>query len=322
LAKVRERGLYAGEQGDLGLWRVTDFAPAADVFAAINSLVSESVLEQLSTPPTEGEEEFALWRDPQSRELWLARARAGGPWVSTDGDRLVVDLPISPEGAAPALRQIVQESEDEEIRWFLAKVWRTEITAGGVRLWLGTADGPTLHFGGGPWADGYPAQVDADLLQAAREAGLSIATADSIRSLRERYGLPSPKLPEGGAIQFAVVAPRGREGLEIVELRRWGAPEEPPLAVVKPFQRFRVKRAVACRDLVDQPAISIELESDDAAAFTAFTGQHVGERVAIIVGGKFVSAPKIHEPLQGWSILSGDFSEAVRDEVLAHLRSR
>jgi hypothetical protein len=322
LVTVRERGLYAGEEEGLGFWRVSDFAPAKEVLAAIDEFVSQSVIEELSTPPAEGEEEFALWRDPESRELWLARARAGGPWVSLDGGRLVVDLPISTAGAAPALREIVQDSQDEEIRWFLGKVWRMEITAGGVRLWLGTAAGPMIHFGGGPWADGSPAQVDEGLHQAVSQATLPVANPEVIASLRERYGLPIPKKAERGILELARVAPQDREGLSVLEIPWWDQSESAPLTVVAPLERFRVQEAKASSGAYGEPAIGFLVASDDLPEFGRFTEQHVGRRVAFIVGGKVVMAPAIMEPLRGWGSLTGNLSEAMRDEILRHLRPR
>jgi hypothetical protein len=320
-ANVRERGMYQGELGELGIWRMTEFGPAGEVLAEINRLSSEAVFEKLSKPREEGAEEFLLWRDAESRDLWLARARAGGPWVSLDGSRLVVDMPLSPAGEVLALREIVQESEDEEIPWFLAKVWRVEHSPGGVRLWLGSAESPRLSFGVGDLEEAELPERDAGLVEAVRQAGLELGAMDSIRGVRERHGLPRPKVPEPG-LALAVVAPQDREGLSVRKLRWWGESQSPPLTVVAPLKHFQVQEAEASIGAYGEPAISFLVASDDLAEFTEFTEQQVDRRVAFVVVGKVVSAPTIAEPLRGWGTLSGNFGVAVRDEILGHLRAR
>ncbi|HUP24996.1 MAG TPA: hypothetical protein VNB06_18905, partial [Thermoanaerobaculia bacterium] len=316
LAKVHECGLYQGEHGELGFWRVTDLAPAGEVLAAIDQVLSEMVMRKLSDPARYGADEFVLWRDPESRELWLARARAGGPWVSIDGGRLLIDLPVSSVGAARALIEVVLKCEDEADRNLLAQIWRMEVVGGRARLWLGSAKSPMLHFGAGVSEEGVPPEVDTGLVQAVSDAGLAVGDAETIRLARERHGLPGIARSEG-ILELGPVAKHDSRGHDVVELKWWSDPEAPPLAVVAPLHRFRLKRAVACRDNAGYPGISIEFTPTDKAAFTAFTTRNVGQRVAIVAGGKIISAPNIMEPLQGSSILSGFFSEAVRDEILA-----
>lgn len=63
----------------------------------------------------------------------------------------------------------------------------------------------------------------------------------------------------------------------------------------------------------DSPTLSIHLKSVAAARFAAFTGSHLGQRVAILLEGKLLAAPVIKSKIDGTSImLSGQFSEGMR----------
>lgn len=72
------------------------------------------------------------------------------------------------------------------------------------------------------------------------------------------------------------------------------------------------------RALVDpayqQPVVMVDLTEEGAQEFASFTAKHVGERVAILVGGHVVSAPLIREKIPGGRIQimlgpDGDFEK-------------
>jgi preprotein translocase subunit SecD len=57
------------------------------------------------------------------------------------------------------------------------------------------------------------------------------------------------------------------------------------------------------------PAIEIELTEEGATLFAEFTAAHIGDRVAVILDGNLVSAPRIMAAmLGGRARISGDFT--------------
>lgn len=72
-----------------------------------------------------------------------------------------------------------------------------------------------------------------------------------------------------------------------------------------------VKIALASRDAGGNPQIMFQLKPGAASAFHDLTRAYVGQRLAIILDGRVVSAPRIVAPIDsGNGAISGDFSPA------------
>ena len=74
------------------------------------------------------------------------------------------------------------------------------------------------------------------------------------------------------------------------------------------------------------PAISIRFDGVGARRIGAFTNAHVGQRMAVVVGGKILTAPMIQSPITGGSLLiEGDFTaeeaERMADRMTAGQRA-
>ncbi len=79
-----------------------------------------------------------------------------------------------------------------------------------------------------------------------------------------------------------------------------------PVAVI---DADHIVRAEVTLDDQNQTAIGFRFDGYGARQFATFTTAHVGERFAIVLGGKVISAPRINSPITGGSgIIEGQFS--------------
>ncbi|MBC6450991.1 SecDF P1 head subdomain-containing protein [Actinokineospora xionganensis] len=73
------------------------------------------------------------------------------------------------------------------------------------------------------------------------------------------------------------------------------------------FKRFE---NVATEQTDSGWVLTIELPEDTAAIFAKWTGEHVGEQLAIVVDGEVVSAPKIMSAITGGTLqIAGRFTQ-------------
>ncbi|GLZ36785.1 hypothetical protein [Actinokineospora sp. NBRC 105648] len=69
--------------------------------------------------------------------------------------------------------------------------------------------------------------------------------------------------------------------------------------------------------------VTIKLSADAAAKFGSWTAEHVGERLAIVVDGKLVSAPQIASPIPGGEVqISGNFTEKSAKQLAADISGK
>ncbi|MFD8500118.1 hypothetical protein [Amycolatopsis sp. NPDC059657] len=67
--------------------------------------------------------------------------------------------------------------------------------------------------------------------------------------------------------------------------------------------------------------VRLELPEDEAAKFARFTAENVGKQVAMVVGGKVVSAPTIESPITGGAIrISGELTAVQAQEIVDAIR--
>jgi preprotein translocase subunit SecD len=72
----------------------------------------------------------------------------------------------------------------------------------------------------------------------------------------------------------------------------------------------------------NQPVVSIRFDSGGSSTFAKVTAQSVGQRFAMVLDGKVLSAPSINEPILGGSAqISGSFSVASANALAISLRS-
>ncbi|NIJ36175.1 preprotein translocase subunit SecD [Sphingopyxis panaciterrae] len=72
----------------------------------------------------------------------------------------------------------------------------------------------------------------------------------------------------------------------------------------------------------NQPVVSIRFDSGGSNTFAKVTAQSVGQRFAMVLDGKVLSAPSINEPILGGSAqISGSFSVASANALAISLRS-
>jgi preprotein translocase subunit SecD len=69
-------------------------------------------------------------------------------------------------------------------------------------------------------------------------------------------------------------------------------------------------RSYPTTDVRNAPAIGFELKPERTEAFAAFTERNIGRLLAIVVGGKLVSSPRLETQLLGHGVVSGRFDQA------------
>lgn len=96
----------------------------------------------------------------------------------------------------------------------------------------------------------------------------------------------------GSAVEFAGV-PEGSEAV---------AQAAPPPGLVTIFGGAGIAEARLAVDLVERPAVDIELRPEAAQAFDDYAAEHQGGQIAVIVEGVVVFAPSINAPRFGGDV--------------------
>ena len=76
------------------------------------------------------------------------------------------------------------------------------------------------------------------------------------------------------------------------------------------------------RDQRGRYTVVIKLSDDGAKRLHAFTSDHLGEYLAIVVDGELTSAPKIHSAVSHTAVITGDFTAERAEEIAAALSDR
>lgn len=82
-----------------------------------------------------------------------------------------------------------------------------------------------------------------------------------------------------------------------------------------------LKTARSGQDRNGNPAVNFYLTSDGSKPFGRATGEHIGERLAIILDNKVVSAPEIHSKIDSDGIIEGRFTRQQAEDLSLLLRS-
>lgn len=84
----------------------------------------------------------------------------------------------------------------------------------------------------------------------------------------------------------------------------------------------KLVKADASVDENNQPAVTIQFDSEGGQKFARMTQQHTNKLFAIILDGQVISAPRINEPiLGGVSQISGSFTSDTANQLAISLRS-
>jgi preprotein translocase subunit SecD len=106
---------------------------------------------------------------------------------------------------------------------------------------------------------------------------------------------------------------------------RGEAPQE-PLNVEKKslLDRSALKSAFAVKDpLTGQPQIQIEFTAAGGKQFAEATREHAGRRLAFVIDGKVVAAPRVLGQITGGkTVLTGAFTDEEAVELAARLSGR
>jgi preprotein translocase subunit SecD len=137
----------------------------------------------------------------------------------------------------------------------------------------------------------------ADFAKALSRGGaleLRIVHAESDDFIKQGLVLPGYTL-----LSNVVSMPDGRRQIETLLVKR---KPEPGLS------GNLVKNAWVDRDRFGQPQIMFEMTPVAAAAFANVTRDNIGQRLAIVMDGELVSAPKIRSPIEnGIGMITADF---------------
>lgn len=83
-----------------------------------------------------------------------------------------------------------------------------------------------------------------------------------------------------------------------------------------------IQRASVSRDNAGRPQIMIRLNPEAAAAFATTTRENVGRRLAIVVDGKLMTAPRINSPIEGGSaVIEGNYSATEASDLARALEA-
>ncbi len=82
-----------------------------------------------------------------------------------------------------------------------------------------------------------------------------------------------------------------------------------------------LRNARRSQDSYGQPAVSFTLNPDGAKKFGAYTGAHIGDRMAIVLDNKVRSAPSIRGQISDSGIIEGNFSVQGAEDLALVLRA-
>jgi preprotein translocase subunit SecD len=114
------------------------------------------------------------------------------------------------------------------------------------------------------------------------------------------------------------------EGVEIVEEQpnpRDGVVSYFPVDVSTILTGRDLMNARPTTDEMGLPAVGFTLNFDAADRIRSFSEQHIGERLAIILDGRVLSAPVIRERLSASNIITGRFSPEESQDLAIQLRA-
>jgi protein-export membrane protein SecD len=89
------------------------------------------------------------------------------------------------------------------------------------------------------------------------------------------------------------------------------------------FSGERIARAFPTADAqTGEMVLSFQLDAEGTRIFCRITREHVGERFAVLLDGKVVTAPRVNEPICGGSgQISGNFTAQSAGQLAALLRA-
>lgn len=117
-------------------------------------------------------------------------------------------------------------------------------------------------------------------------------------------------------------ATRGARIVELVEAPVTGSIDATPqtvLVIDEPVLRFREVPHHEFKFDQNNECTQIELENTES--LKAFTRNHIGGRLAVVVDGKVVSSHKIRNPVETKNVTITFCTEGGGDEVYRHLKS-
>jgi preprotein translocase subunit SecD len=82
-----------------------------------------------------------------------------------------------------------------------------------------------------------------------------------------------------------------------------------------------LRNARRSQDQYNQPAVNFTLNPDGARKFEAYTGAHLGDRMAIVLDNKVRSAPSIRGVISDSGIIEGNFSIEAAEDLALVLRA-
>ncbi|UCF80218.1 MAG: protein translocase subunit SecD [Acidobacteriota bacterium] len=117
------------------------------------------------------------------------------------------------------------------------------------------------------------------------------------------------------------VVPEGIEILEEQPSPKDGVVSYFPVDVSTILTGRDLMNARPARDELGLPSVSFTLNPDAADRIRPFSQANIGERLAIILDGKVISAPVIRERLSGSNVIEGNFSQEDAQDLAIQLRA-
>ena len=86
-----------------------------------------------------------------------------------------------------------------------------------------------------------------------------------------------------------------------------------------PLQRCRLESVTQSTDALGFPAVSVTVDKRDSPQFEEYTAKHIDRVMVLILNGEVVSEGTINERLPGMIQISGRFTDAQVQEIIAKL---
>jgi len=133
---VAEAGAWAGEDGCLSLFQRIRVPSASEGLALANEALNRACLEEDEV------EDVSRKFGARAGELFAAHIREGKPWFALEGGALVVRAPISDEGAARFLEDLLRmvADEDEPLLSFAPALTALSVAEGVATLTFGPGE--------------------------------------------------------------------------------------------------------------------------------------------------------------------------------------
>ena len=116
--KVMKSGMFLDEQARLSLFRVWEISRFKSALEFINQGINRTVVDRVEDK--EGFKPSFPVFDVETRDLQQARAKSHSPWLSTDGDSFVLDVPMTPQSAARCVSHLISEAAKPDGAWIAA----------------------------------------------------------------------------------------------------------------------------------------------------------------------------------------------------------